>query len=143
MGLRKNVKIYESQSLQFLNFHVLAQAHIPDPIPWAPQTVAQLSAVSAWRGHGERCLVEPDRGAGERRARDRCVARQSPELVAAAGADAGDIGTGANRERNAGLCLIDARYLPTAERGLYEPVVAVLEERQVVNVVGHQHVGAV
>ena len=71
----------------------------------------------------------------------RRIADEIPELVAAAGANAGVVDVLPHRKRRAGLHLVDAGQLPVSEQAAHHAGRAA--ERQLVNVADDQHVGAV
>src|SRR2546428_2244009 len=96
--------------------HVLADAEIEVPGRRVRQKVARLDAKGPRRRTREGRRVEPGRRRRERTRVDVRVADQIPELIAAAGPDAGEVVVAAHRERRARLVLVHAGDLPVAER---------------------------
>src|SRR5215472_9705924 len=98
------------------NWEVLAEAGVGGPERGIAEIVARLRAEGPSCGLSEDGGLEPDetRG-GEVAGGDGAVAGLGPELTAAAGADTGNVLTGAHRKRRARLVLENARDFPAAD----------------------------
>src|SRR5260370_3733164 len=104
----------ELELLLFKNQKVFAQAAVDVPETRLAKNVSWLHAESPLRGLSKCILVEPHGRIGEGcRLRAR-ISNQVPELIAAAGANAGIVYVVANRERRPGLRLEDSRERPVA-----------------------------
>src|SRR5207248_10467373 len=101
------------------------------------QKVARLDAEGPRRRTRKRRSVEPSRRRRERTRIDGRVADDIPELIAAAGTDAGKVVVAAHRERRARLVLVHAGNLPVAERAPRPTGTPIREPWQLVDPVGN------
>src|SRR5262249_1715715 len=104
----------ELQELVLKRGEVLAYRAVRIPESWIAERITRLDSEPRERD-AECVLVEPDGGIGEGCGLYVRITAEVPELVAAAGADAGVVEIVSDGERRAGLRLEYARKLPITE----------------------------